>query len=38
MREEEDVLLALVVSLGVVMCLILFPDVSQRGFPEQDTS
>ena len=36
-REEEDVPLALVVSLGVVMGLILFQDVSQRGFPEQDT-
>jgi hypothetical protein len=35
-RKEEDVPLALMVSLGVVMRLILFQDVPQRGLPEQD--
>jgi hypothetical protein len=35
-RKEEDVPLALMVSLGVVVRLILFQDVPQRGFPEQD--
>jgi hypothetical protein len=35
-REEKDLPLALMVSLGVVMRPILFQDVPQRGFHEQD--